>query len=791
MLSRPDNKASRQPARGGSVPTDGFIETFKSRMMAKLTGSDVLWGLVIAVLLALILVSFRYQTIPPLHVGQRAPVDVRASHDMTIEDLTATLGKRNEVMRKVPAIFDYDVSVFASLQQMIQKLFAAGRNTLSDFSLLGRSPDKGEEAQVVTSLKGAFGDSVPEEVLALGYRYGFAKSLEDQIISLLKSVMEPGIITNKELIVQQQRNQSDIRVVNVAAGHDKALTSEIQDVLQARQTLRQNSSRLTTANAADHGALARFLETLVTPNVFFNQSETSKRRNDAAEQVSRIIRHVPQGKVIVHAGELVTEDVMVELDALKRSQELEPLLQRALGSVLLCLIFMYVIWHYFVYHQKRHRKIRNHFILIMLVLCINLITTRLAIYVADLLHGRMTDLLHGGPADFLHGPWGANILQDATAIYYAIPLAFGAILITLLVDVQIAVLYALFFGVLIGLSTSSITMACYVLIGSFAAIYGIKQYKERSAIIKAGFVIGLVNLAAFVALDLFDAAPPSLNALGIKALCGLASGMMAAMLASLLLPALESLFRITTDIKLLELSNLNTPILRRMAVEAPGTYHHSIAVGTLAEAAAEAIGANPLVVRVAALYHDIGKMKMSEYYVENQIFSQNKHDKLAPRMSSLIIANHVNAGLAMADEIRLMPRIRDMIPQHHGTRLMTYFYEKAKAAGKDAEINPSDFRYPGPKPQSREAAIMMLADAVEAASRTLTDPSPTQIQGMIRRIIDAVVSDGQFSECDITFKDLSVIEQAMLRVLSGAYHHRIEYPGYDFSKLKSESTTAK
>ena len=227
---------------------------------------------------------------------------------------------------------------------------------------------------------------------------------------------------------------------------------------------------------------------------------------------------MPQGKVIVHAGEVVTEDAMVELDALKRFQEPEVLLQRTLGIMLLSLIFMYIIWHYFVYHQKRHLKIRNHFVLIMLVLFLNLITTRLAIYVADLIHGRMADLLRGSGADLLHGQWGLDALPDSMTIYYAIPLAFGAILVTLLVDVQIAVLYALVFAVLIGMATSSVTLTCYVLIGSFAAIYGIKQYKERSAIIKAGFVIGAVNVATLLLLDMSASAQTSLKMLTIETL---------------------------------------------------------------------------------------------------------------------------------------------------------------------------------------------------------------------------------------------------------------------------------
>jgi putative nucleotidyltransferase with HDIG domain len=224
-------------------------------------------------------------------------------------------------------------------------------------------------------------------------------------------------------------------------------------------------------------------------------------------------------------------------------------------------------------------------------------------------------------------------------------------------------------------------------------------------------------------------------------------------------------------------------------VEAPGTYHHSLMVGTLGEAAAEAIRANPLLVRVAAYYHDVGKILKPEYYVENQLSGTNKHENLSPSMSCLIIASHVKEGLELAKGIGLAQQIRDMIPQHHGTRIMTYFYRKAKdsADPKGQEIVEADFRYPGPKPQNKEAAIMMMADSVEAASHTLTDPSAAQIQGMINRLVDAIVDDNQLDESDITFSDIRLVKESFLKILTGIFHRRIDYPGYDFKNVGSES----
>ena len=211
-------------------------------------------------------------------------------------------------------------------------------------------------------------------------------------------------------------------------------------------------------------------------------------------------------------------------------------------------------------------------------------------------------------------------------------------------------------------------------------------------------------------------------------------------------------------------------------------------VATLAEAAAESVGANALLTRVAAYYHDLGKMTKPEYFVENQSYGSNKHEGLSPTMSCLILSSHVKDGLLLAGEIGLPQRIRDMIPQHHGTRVMTYFYRKAKDIedGKGGEIIEADFRYPGPKPQSKEAAIMMMADSVEAASRTLSNPSPTQIQGFIDRLIDAVVSENQFDECDITLRDVQHVKKSFFTILTGIFHHRIDYPGYDFRSVSKE-----
>jgi putative nucleotidyltransferase with HDIG domain len=240
-------------------------------------------------------------------------------------------------------------------------------------------------------------------------------------------------------------------------------------------------------------------------------------------------------------------------------------------------------------------------------------------------------------------------------------------------------------------------------------------------------------------------------------------------------PLLEIAFGYTTDITLLELANLDRPILRKLMIEAPGTYHHAVVVGSMVEAAAAEIGANPLLAKVCGYYHDIGKIRKPLYFIENQANSKNKHDKLAPSMSSLILISHIKEGVEIAKENKLGQIIIDTIRQHHGTSLIRYFYEKAKQQKGESAVNIDNFRYPGPKPQTREASLVMLADVVEAASRTLENPTPARIQGLVQNLTNTIFTDGQLDDCELTLKDLHRIAKSFNKILNGIHHHRIEY----------------
>ena len=241
-------------------------------------------------------------------------------------------------------------------------------------------------------------------------------------------------------------------------------------------------------------------------------------------------------------------------------------------------------------------------------------------------------------------------------------------------------------------------------------------------------------------------------------------------------PLAEIVFGYTSDIKMMELANLDQPLMRQLMIEAPGTYHHSVIVGSLVEAAASEIGAHPLLAKVCGYYHDIGKIKKADYFIENQSGGRNRHDRLAPSMSALILIAHIKDGIEMARRYKLGPVITATIQQHHGTSLIRYFYERAKQKKGESAINMADYRYPGPKPQTREAGLVMLADVVEAASRTLENPTPSRIQGLVQRLISGIFSDGQLDNCELTLRDLHKIAKSFNTILNGIHHHRIEYP---------------
>ncbi|MBW2091219.1 MAG: HDIG domain-containing protein, partial [Deltaproteobacteria bacterium] len=374
---------------------------------------------------------------------------------------------------------------------------------------------------------------------------------------------------------------------------------------------------------------------------------------------------------------------------------------------------------------------------------------------------------------------GGVSLAENTFLYL-VPLAAGGMVTAFFLGPILALLYVITTSILVGLLLGSFALSFFYFIGATVGLASVARIHERGAIIKSGVLVGLVNVGVLVGLSLYDETFLSSQTL-IDIGMGMLNGLLAGIIVTGLIPLIEMIFGYTTNIKLMELANLDRPILRDLMVQAPGTYHHSVIVGIMVEAAAEAIGANPLLAKVSAHYHDIGKLKKPHYFVENQISGQNnRHEKLAPSMSSLVLISHVKDGVELARQNKLGQDIIDIIQQHHGTSLITYFYQKAKECQSEdkPQINVEDYRYPGPKPQTKEAGLVLLADAAEAASRTLSEPTPARIQGIVQKIINNIFSDGQLDACELTLKDLHLIASSFNKVLTGIFHRRIEYPEF-------------
>jgi putative nucleotidyltransferase with HDIG domain len=425
-----------------------------------------------------------------------------------------------------------------------------------------------------------------------------------------------------------------------------------------------------------------------------------------------------------------------------------------------------------------------------------------------LLYGIM--LLH---LTLLQGVWTVgriNSLQGSFLLLLA-PVSLAPVLLTLLMGKRhglFAVVYVSLWGALLCNWNQALQFAIFsVVVGTFS-VWSVRRLRKRGELLRSGFYIGCAAFLGVTVLRLirpwrFDLAAIDWQALAIEAGTAMLTGVFTAMLAGGMLPVLEAVFRVTTTISWIELSDLNHPLLRRMTMEAPGTYHHSLMVANLAEAAAESVGANPTICRVCSYFHDIGKLVKPEYCIENITGEENPHDDLTPSMSALVIIAHVKDGVDLACRHKLNREIIDVIQQHHGTSLVYYFYrraldqqeeiKKAVAEGKAdpvdvPEVNTSSFRYPGPRPSFRESVIISLADAVESASRTLSKPTPQKIESLVEEIIRSRLRDGQLDECDLTLRELSLVRDSFTKTLRTSLHRRIPYPDEKDGKAEEAKT---
>ncbi|MFI5370301.1 MAG: HD family phosphohydrolase [Candidatus Eisenbacteria bacterium] len=552
-------------------------------------------------------------------------------------------------------------------------------------------------------------------------------------------------------VVAEKRDGSVMgyRIVSLREG--EAVTPHPASLLyDRRDALALVEQRAAAAFADDPRAAHAMLELaspFVQPNVVYDPAETAYRRVQAQSAVATTVGYVQKDELIVDANQRVDTVTLQKLRSLAdverarrgRSEFLYPPVAR----MLLMLLFIAAFSTYL--RMELPAVYRDNAMLAMFAVLTAVVMTLAQV---------MTGLL--GLSEF------------------TVPLALAPLVVASLMEKRPALVFTLLLAVgvtaIVELHAPFVAVA---VMGGVTAVYSVARLRHRWHFLRANFTIGTANLAAILAWDL--ARNSGWQLLTRDAMWGVLNSFLAISLAFVLLPVVEHLFGLTSDITLLELSDLNRPLLKRLQLEAPGTYHHSMIVGSLAEAAAEAIGANSLLARVSAYYHDIGKLGKPEYYAENEPASmRSRHERLTPTMSTLVVKSHITEGLELARRERLPKAVVNAIPEHHGTMVMAFFYHKALEA--DPAARREDFSYPGPRPRSKETAILMLSDGVEGASRALAEPTPSRIRGLVTRIIDERVQEGQLEQCGLTLSDLARIRDAFVPVLTAIFHVRAPYP---------------
>ncbi len=727
-----------------------------SRPFAMLSNSQKFWiGFVLVTLVTTLFINnpvwgtagFEYKE------GDIARESIISPADITVIDEKETALTKQSAAQGIRPIFtyetDYSEKALQSFRSAWEKLkeskAASDSNTLGGVKWTGAG---GEELGKIFAAR-----SFSSNDLA-----SVERVLKDAAEGLIYSDQDKENLDNEVTLINRQ-TPSEQSVVTLPENNWSSLSA-------ARNRLEQGLLDIPNLSGKEIEAFDAALSPLIQPNVIYDSAATNKARRALTESVEPIMISLKRGQTIVREGDTVTDKVLSQIAAIKNYSNSKRRINRFLGLLVLISALFWIAWK-FIQHRGLVTRLtlseEKTFTLFCFIVLVQ--TALMAIFF------RIADFT---AAENLSAP-----LNDPTLWSFALPFAFSSLLMTLLADRRTALFTGLFTALLAGLlAPKGLEFILYAAISSAVAVYGIGRYRSRQSVTIAGVAVGVISALTAVAMLGYMQQPFILNTVLLVVSCGLASGLVTAAVTAVFLPICESVFGIMTDVKLLELSNADLPVLGQLALRAPGTNQHSHAVGQLAEEACRQVGANGLLSRIGALYHDIGKTAAPEHFVENQMGS-NPHDKLKPTQSAKIIISHVTYGAKLAKEMGLPQRIVDFIPQHHGTRTLHYFLTKAKEeAGKGEEIDENDFRYPGPKPQFKESAIMMIADSCEAASRSLSEPTPENIRFIVTKIIDAILADDQLGECDLTLRELTQIRESIIKSLVSIYHSRVDYPGY-------------
>jgi putative nucleotidyltransferase with HDIG domain len=704
---------------------------------------------------ALVLVGIFY---PSQHLYD--PLDIPRKGEISLEDIIAPfqiivykterdLKDEREVIRlSVPYIVDRDIavtrSVFGNLRRFFDLVDSLRKEIDSPAVGLGSDIEQIVAAQFPWLSETAIRQSLGRDDLSQVYR-----RLE-QIYR--QEIYKVGVLPDRKAIPDEHGRNVLVRYMERENIYPR---EKLLDLALSNARLLTALNRLSASDSIDVEYYYLVGRAFIQPNLKVSMAEYHRRVKEELAALSDVKEIVNTGDIVVRSGARVTERqqrVLQEMAKIKRTQAAQEGWLSIVAPVLVRILLVAAVFaglYLFLYHFRRDMFNSNPKLLaLLLVFALQLFV----IYLVD--------------------RWELSI--------YLFPVALLPMIVTILFDAEVGVLSTLVLALLLGIMHRfNFSLGLMTVVVGTVACFSSRRVRKRSHFIKIMFSVSVAYAVFILLVENMKMTPnPELfTEMGY----GIVNGIVAAFLTIGVLPLFESVFGITTDITLLELSDLNHPLLKRLALEAPGTFQHSLNVGNLSEAGAKAIGGNSLLARVGTYYHDIGKMDIPEYFVENQLSVKSKHESLAPSMSAIILTAHVKKGRALGEEAGLPDDVLDFIEEHHGTMLMSYFYDKALKQGTDPS-NRDKFRYPGPKPQTRETAISMLADAVEAASRTLDQPTPAHIDNLIQRIINDRFQSGELDECPLTLRDLAKIKEAFAQILIAAFHRRVAYP----TKEKSE-----
>jgi putative nucleotidyltransferase with HDIG domain len=705
-----------------------------------------------SVLTALICRNPFQNRVPGYSVGDIARKDIRAPEFIRVVDEELTEKRRASAAELVLPVYDFDPQ---AKELVVDRLFKS-LDLISD-----QSSQKSEK------FKSSFEESLGFSLSPSQWKFVREPVHREPLKRLLRKIVkeyaniwlldENALPNRPEIILRDIRTSEEFRV------SQKAFQKKMTPIAEARDNIRSaeqmHKKDFGTLPASQWKEALLIVSNLLESDLVFNDIETKTRQDEARANVEPIWAETAKGEVIVREGQRVDRRNFLLLQGLRETQKgrVEATSTILFGVLIFALIFLF----YFLGRSNfkkfrfsfRDQWVLGSFFVISLALM-----------------GGLSHLFFAAREQTVIGP----------SLPFLLPVAFAGMTVRLFSSMEITTFFIILFSLAMGWMMESPFSGLLILGSALAGAGRMRHITQRLDVFKAGFLSGLVKAGlATVGLGLamvdnpgFET--PLVNVIIIISFCIL-SGLISSTIILGVQPLLEYV-GYTTDLRLMELSSTDHPLLKDLIMKAPGTYFHSFTVSQLAEKAAESIHANALFVRVASLYHDIGKVKKPQYFIEN-IKGENKHDKLVPTMSALIISNHVKDGIELAEEHNLPQAIIEVIPQHHGTALISYFFDKAKKnLSASEEINDRDFRYPGPKPQTRESAIVLLADAVEATAKSLQTKSADVLSQMVHQTIQRFFLDGQLDECELTLKDLNAIGNAFLQVLQGVYHQRIDYP---------------